>query len=52
MKSEVEHSKDSMSVLIGKVILSLLVGFLVGVFFHYLLYRIEIPGKPFIYVAF
>jgi hypothetical protein len=31
---------------------SLLVGLAVGVFFHYLLYRLTLPVQPFIYVAF
>ena len=32
--------------------LSLLAGAGTALMFHYLLYRIELPGKPFIYVAF
>lgn len=32
--------------------LSLLVGLAVGVFFHYLLFRLTLPVQPFIYVAF
>lgn len=31
---------------------SLLIGVLIGVFLHYLLYRFALPLKPFIYVAF
>jgi hypothetical protein len=31
---------------------ALIVGLLVGVFFHYMLYRLSLPSKPFIYVAF
>jgi hypothetical protein len=31
---------------------SLLLGLLVGVLAHYLLYRFSLPSKPFIYVAF
>jgi hypothetical protein len=31
---------------------SLLVGLAVGVFFHYLLFRLTLPVQPFIYVAF
>lgn len=31
---------------------ALLLGLLIGVFFHYLLYRYSLPSKPFIYVAF
>jgi hypothetical protein len=31
---------------------SLLVGLVVGVFFHYLLFRLTLPVQPFIYVAF
>ena len=31
---------------------SLLVGLSVGVFLHYLLYRLGLPVHPFIYVAF
>ena len=31
---------------------ALVLGLLLGVFFHYLLYRLSLPSKPFIYVAF
>ncbi len=31
---------------------SLLAGLLIAVMLHYLLYRISLPGKPFIYVVF
>lgn len=31
---------------------SVLVGLLIGVFFHYLLYRISLAVEPFIYFAF
>lgn len=31
---------------------SLFLGICVGIFFHYLLYRLALPLKPFIYVAF
>lgn len=30
----------------------LALGALIGVFFHYLLYRLSLPLQPFIYVAF
>ncbi len=33
-------------------VISLLAGLAVGVFFHYLLYRLTLPVQPFIYVAF
>jgi xanthosine utilization system XapX-like protein len=32
--------------------ISLVVGLAVGVFFHYLLFRLTLPVQPFIYVAF
>jgi hypothetical protein len=32
--------------------LSIILGLLVGVTFHFLLYRLSLPSKPFIYVAF
>jgi len=32
--------------------LSLVVGLVVGVFLHYLLFRLTLPVQPFIYVAF
>jgi uncharacterized membrane-anchored protein YhcB (DUF1043 family) len=32
--------------------LSLILGLLVGIFFHYLIYRFTLPTKPFVYVAF
>ncbi len=31
---------------------SLFIGLLLGVFFHYLLYRFPLPAQPFIYVSF
>lgn len=33
-------------------VVSLLVGLVIGVFFHYLLFRLTLPAQPFIYVAF
>lgn len=33
-------------------LLSLALGLLAGVFFHYLLYRISLPTEPFIYSSF
>jgi len=33
-------------------VVSLVVGLAVGVFFHYLLFRLTLPVQPFIYVAF
>ncbi len=50
-ESSANQGKNKMPVVL-KVVLSLFVGFLVGVFFHYLLYRLQVPGTPFIYVAF
>ena len=37
---------------VARHVISLLVGLVVGVFFHYLLYRLTLPVQPFIYVAF
>jgi hypothetical protein len=34
------------------LVISLPAGIIVGVFFHYLLYRLTLPVEPFIYVAF
>jgi hypothetical protein len=31
---------------------SVILGLLMGVFFHYLIYRFTLPTKPFVYVAF
>jgi hypothetical protein len=31
---------------------SLLTGMVIGIFFHYLLWRFSLPGHPFIYAAF
>jgi uncharacterized membrane protein YgaE (UPF0421/DUF939 family) len=31
---------------------SVILGILMGVFFHYLIYRFTLPTKPFVYVAF
>ena len=36
----------------AQTLLALALGLLVGAFFHYLLYRLSLPSKPFIYVAF
>jgi hypothetical protein len=35
-----------------KHLISLAVGIVAGVFFHYLLFRLTLPVQPFIYVAF
>ena len=35
-----------------RALLSLLAGLAVALMFHYLLYRVDLPSKPFIYVAF
>jgi hypothetical protein len=37
--------------LIGHAV-SLLAGLLIALMLHYLLYRIGLPGKPFIYIVF
>lgn len=34
------------------IVVSLLLGVTVGVFAHYVLYRLSLPSKPFIYAAF
>jgi hypothetical protein len=31
---------------------SVILGLLMGIFFHYLIYRFNLPTKPFVYVAF
>jgi hypothetical protein len=31
---------------------SVIVGILIGIFFHYLIYRVTLPARPFVYVAF
>jgi len=36
----------------GALTLRLLLGLAIGVFIHYLLYRLFLPVQPFIYVAF
>jgi hypothetical protein len=33
-------------------LVSLILGLLMGIFFHYLIYRFTLPAKPFVYVAF
>jgi ABC-type xylose transport system permease subunit len=35
-----------------RVVVSLVLGLLIGAFFHYVLYRFSLPSKPFIYVTF
>lgn len=37
---------------LARTVVSLALGLLVGVLFHYLVYRFSLPSKPFIYVAF
>lgn len=37
---------------LARVGVSLMLGLLVGVVFHYLIYRFSLPSKPFIYVSF
>jgi len=37
---------------LARHVISLLAGLVVGVFLHYLLYRLTLPVQPFIYVAF
>jgi hypothetical protein len=36
----------------GRWLLSFLVGCVLGVLFHYMLYRLALPVEPFIHVAF
>jgi hypothetical protein len=35
-----------------RALAGLILGFLIGVFVHYLAYRYSLPSKPFIYVSF
>jgi hypothetical protein len=42
----------SLFVRLTRLAASLLLGLLVGVLVHYLIYRLSLPSKPFIYVAF
>jgi ABC-type Fe3+ transport system permease subunit len=35
-----------------QITFSVLIGMVVGIFFHYLLWRFSLPGHPFIYAAF
>ncbi|MDR3400926.1 MAG: hypothetical protein P4L99_00380 [Chthoniobacter sp.] len=35
-----------------RYLVSLVLGVLLGVFFHYVLYRFALPSEPFIYFAF
>lgn len=37
---------------ISGTVLSLIIGLMVGVFAHYIMYRLALPSKPFIYAAF
>lgn len=37
---------------LARIAVSLVLGLLVGVVLHYLIYRLSLPSKPFIYVAF
>lgn len=44
--------KKSVLGTIVRVFTSLVLGLLVGVLAHYMIYRLSLPSKPFIYVAF
>jgi len=33
-------------------LISIAIGLLIGIFFHYLIYRFTLPAPPFVYVAF
>lgn len=35
-----------------RILFSLVIGMVIGVFFHYVLYKISVSGEPFIYFAF
>jgi len=35
-----------------RILFSLVVGIVIGMFFHYVLYKISVSGEPFIYFAF
>lgn len=37
---------------LARTVASLALGLIVGVLFHYVVYRFSLPSKPFIYVAF
>jgi hypothetical protein len=37
---------------VGRIVISFAIGLLMAFFLDYLLYRIGLPSKPFIYVAF
>ena len=35
-----------------RILFSLVIGIVIGAFFHYVLYKISVSGEPFIYFAF
>lgn len=37
---------------VARIVVALALGLFVGVVAHYLIYRLSLPSKPFIYVAF
>ena len=45
-------SRPSLLLRLTRIAASLVLGLLVGVLGHYLIYRFSLPSKPFIYVAF
>ena len=49
MKSHLQAPPSRLS---AKAWAALALGILIGVFFHYIFYRLSLPSKPFIYVAF
>ncbi|HEY5078955.1 MAG TPA: hypothetical protein VII43_03880 [Opitutaceae bacterium] len=49
MKKQHQNGRNARAM---RFVLSLAIGLLIGVFFHYLLYRYSLPSNPFIYAAF
>jgi hypothetical protein len=49
MKPQTERARIGRIV---RIVASVALGMLIGGLFHYLLYRLSLPSKPFIYVTF
>ncbi len=48
----IKTSRSHPGMRVTATVLSLVMGLVVGVFAHYILYRLSLPSKPFIYAAF
>jgi uncharacterized membrane-anchored protein YhcB (DUF1043 family) len=48
----VRRTKRNVPLKLFYCFISVVIGLLIGIFFHYLVYRFTLPTKPFVYAAF